>query len=117
EVLREPFADPLLVIIPPADRLAPPLMRELVREKELGERAEGNRIVSPVQRRRRERLIQRGKIAGTVTAGQVVLDQRNGEARIRRVAEQGFVERRDVGGARDEIAAAIGLPRVRLDRQ
>src|SRR4051794_9089556 len=30
EVLREAFADPLLVIVAPADGLAPPLMRELV---------------------------------------------------------------------------------------
>ena len=28
EILREPLADPLLVIVLPADRLAPPLMRE-----------------------------------------------------------------------------------------
>ena len=37
EILREPLADPLLVVVPPADRLAPPLMRELVREEELRE--------------------------------------------------------------------------------
>ena len=36
EVLREAFAQPLLVIVLPADGLAPPLMRELVRDEELG---------------------------------------------------------------------------------
>ena len=35
EVLREAFTDPLLVIVLPADRLAPPLVRELVGEEEL----------------------------------------------------------------------------------
>ena len=34
EVLREALAEPLLVIVLPADRLAPPLVRELVREEE-----------------------------------------------------------------------------------
>ena len=35
EVLREAFAQPLLVVVAPADRLSPPLVRELVREEEL----------------------------------------------------------------------------------
>ena len=37
EVLREAFAEPLFVVVPPADRLAPPLVRELVREEEIRE--------------------------------------------------------------------------------
>ena len=36
EVLRESFAQPLFVVVAPADRLSPPLMRELMRQKELG---------------------------------------------------------------------------------
>src|SRR5206468_5701051 len=56
EVLREAFAQPLLVIVPPADRLSPPLMRELVRDEEVGEAAERGRIVAPHERRRRQRL-------------------------------------------------------------
>src|SRR6478609_4770730 len=40
EVLREARAQPLLVIVLAADGLAPPLMRELVREKELREAVE-----------------------------------------------------------------------------
>ena len=43
EVLREAFAQPLLVIVLPAHRLAEPLMRELVREEELGEVLERRR--------------------------------------------------------------------------
>ena len=52
EVLREPFAEPLLVVVLPADRLAPPLVRELVGEEELGEAVERRRIVAPRQRAR-----------------------------------------------------------------
>ena len=37
KILREALAQPLLVIVLPADRLAPPLMRDLVRDVELGE--------------------------------------------------------------------------------
>ena len=36
EVLREAFAQPLLVIVLPADGLAEPLMREFVRDEKLG---------------------------------------------------------------------------------
>ena len=35
EVLREALAQPLLVVVAPADRLAPPLVGELVGEEEL----------------------------------------------------------------------------------
>ena len=45
EVLREPLAQPLLVVIAPADRLAPPLVRHFVRQEELGEPFEVRRIV------------------------------------------------------------------------
>jgi len=33
EVLREAFADPLFVVVAPADRLSPPLVRKLVRDQ------------------------------------------------------------------------------------
>ena len=51
EVLREAFAEPLLVVVAPADRLAPPLVRELVREEEFGIVLERRRIVAPDERR------------------------------------------------------------------
>ena len=47
EVLREAFAEPLLVVVLPADRLAPPLVRQLVREEELGEAVERRRVAAP----------------------------------------------------------------------
>src|SRR5262245_17547842 len=47
QVLREAFAQPLLVIVLPADRLPEPLMRELVRHEELGEALERGRIIAP----------------------------------------------------------------------
>ena len=62
EVLREAFAQPLLVIVPPADRLAPPLVRELVREEEVREVLERRRIVAPDERRGRQRLVERREI-------------------------------------------------------
>src|SRR5581483_11189075 len=37
EVLREPLAQPLLVVVAPADGLPPPLVGDFVREEELGE--------------------------------------------------------------------------------
>ena len=40
KVLREPFANPLLVIVLPSDGLAPPLVRRFMREKEFGEAVE-----------------------------------------------------------------------------
>ena len=47
EVLREAFAQPLLVVVLPAHGLPQPLMRELVREEELGEVVEVAGIVAP----------------------------------------------------------------------
>jgi hypothetical protein len=47
EVLREALAEPLLVIVSPPDRLSPPLVGELVREKEVGVVVERRRVVSP----------------------------------------------------------------------
>jgi hypothetical protein len=46
EILRESFAQPLLVIIAPADRLAPPLVRQLVGEEEIVVALERRRIVA-----------------------------------------------------------------------
>src|SRR4030095_7323601 len=70
EVLREAFADPLLVVVAPADRLAPPLVGELVSDEEIGKAVERRRIVAPHQRRARQRLIERGEVAGAVAARQ-----------------------------------------------
>src|SRR4029079_19298561 len=79
EVLREAFAEPLLVVVAPTDRLAPPLVRELVGEEEVGKTAERGRVVAPDQRRRGKRLIERGEVARTVSARQVAFHQRDRE--------------------------------------
>src|SRR5580765_8271003 len=50
EKLREAFAEPLLVVVLPTDRLAPPLMRELVREEELREALEVRGVRAPDER-------------------------------------------------------------------
>ena len=76
EVLREPLAQPLLVIVAPADRLAPPLVRDLVGDEELGKVLERRRIVAPHVGRGRQRLVQRGEVSRTVAAGQIALDER-----------------------------------------
>ena len=117
EVLREPLAEPLLVVVAPADRLSPPLVRELVRDEEVGIVAECRRIVAPHQRRRRERLVEHREIAGTVPARQVALDHGDGKTGVGRVADDRLVEQRDVGGARRHLAPALHLPRVGFDRQ
>src|SRR5581483_9746924 len=57
EILREALADPLLVVVAPADGLPPPLVRYLVRDEELRKVVERRRIVPPRQLRRRQRLI------------------------------------------------------------
>ena len=51
EVLREALAQPLLVVVAPADRLSPPLVRELVGDEEIGIVCERRRIVAPHQPR------------------------------------------------------------------
>ena len=116
EVLREALADPLLMVVPPADRLAPPLVRELVREEELRIAPERGRIVAPDELRARELLIERGEIAGAVAARQIALDEGDREARIWRIADERLVEHRHVGGALGELAAALHLPRVGFHR-
>ena len=88
EVLREALAEPLLVVVAPADRLSPPLMGELVREEEIGIVAERRRIVSPDERRARQRLVEHREIARAVSARQIAFDDGDGEARIRRVADR-----------------------------
>src|SRR5436190_14650030 len=116
EVLREALADPLLMVVPPADRLTPPLVRELVREEELRIAPERGRIVAPDELRARELLIERGEIAGAVAARQIALDEGDREARIWRIADERLVEHRHVGGALGELAAALHLPRVGFHR-
>ena len=70
EILRESLAQPLLVIVLPADSLAPPLVRDLVREKEQRiDVVERDRIVRPGIRRRRQRLVKNREERGTVSAG------------------------------------------------
>ena len=105
------------MIVAPADGLAPPLLCELVREKKLRVAGKGRRIVSPDQLRVRQRLVERGEVAGAVAAGQIVFHERHGEARVRTVAEQRLVEGRDVRCAFRQFAAVDHLPRIRFDRQ
>ena len=88
KVLGEPFADPLLVIVSPSDCLAPPLVRELVRQEELRIVVERSRIVAPHKRCGRQGLIQCGEIARTVPPRQVAFKDRECEAWIRRVAKE-----------------------------
>src|SRR5207342_275959 len=58
EVLREALADPLLVVVAPADRLSPPLVRKLVRDEEVRELVERGGIAAPGERGHGQRLEQ-----------------------------------------------------------
>src|SRR5687767_7076170 len=57
EVLREALAEPLLVVVAPADRLAPPLVRDLVGEEELRKAGKGGRVVAPGRARAGQRAV------------------------------------------------------------
>src|SRR5260370_21058634 len=84
EVLREPFAQPLFVVIAPADRLPPPLVRDLVREEEIRKAAERGGVVAPDQRRRRQRLGQFGAVAPAIAARPGAFPARPREPRVQR---------------------------------
>jgi hypothetical protein len=117
EVLREAFADPLLVVILPADRLPPPLVRDFMRQEEARIVVERDGIVAPRVRRSRERLVENRKIRGTVAAGQVAFGQGQREAVVRRIADNRRIETKDVGRALSEVAGAVELARVGLHGQ
>ena len=57
EVLREAFTQPLLVVVLPSDRLSPPLVRELVGQKEFWEVFERRRVVAPRRVSHRQRVL------------------------------------------------------------
>ncbi len=98
EVLCEPLAQPLLVIVLPAYRLAPPLMRQFVREIELGKLSKFTGIVAPDVWRRRQHLIEHREVRRAVASGQFVLGHGQREGRIRRLADDRSVVLKD--GAR-----------------
>src|SRR6185503_16396656 len=109
EVLCEAFAEPLFVIVLPADGLPPPLMRELVGEKELGESVERRRIVAPRRTVRRDRVLDQREVPRAVSAGQFALDERNGRRLIRDVADDRCVEAHDVFRLLRNVATAEAL--------
>ena len=76
KVLRERLAEPLLVIILPTHRLAPPLVRQFVRDEERGKVFKVHRIVAPHDRRSRHQLIQDSEVRRAVTARAIALCQR-----------------------------------------
>ncbi len=117
EVLCKAFAQPLFVVVAPADRLSPPLVRDLMRREEIVVTAERRRIVSPDQRRRRQRLIERRKVTGAVSARKIAFDERHCERRIRHVADDRLIELRDVRRALGQLTTALHLPGIRLDRK
>ena len=63
-------------------------MRELVREEDTAGTLEGDRVVAPDQRRERQRLVEDREVRRAVAARQIVLGQRQREARVRRLADQ-----------------------------
>ena len=79
EVLREPLADPLLVVVLPADRLSPPLMSELVREKKFRHARERRRIVAPIQLRERRGVVDDRKVRRAMPARNIVFEHRHRE--------------------------------------
>ena len=117
EVLREPFAQPLLVIRAPADRLTPPLVGELVREEEVRIVFERGGIVPrKKERRHRCRFVEHREVAGTMPAGQIAFDERDREARIRIVAEKRLVKLRDLQRAIGHLASAFRVAGIGFDR-
>ncbi len=117
EELREAFAQPLLVIVLPADRLSPPLMRKLVGEEEFREPLEVRRIRSPDEWRVRQRLVERDEVARAVPARQRVLDERQRERLVRCVANDRAIELHDVHGRLGEISRPAEFPLIRQNRQ
>ena len=117
KVLREPLAEPLLVVVAPADRLPPPLVRDFVRQEKLRVRRERRRIVAPRDPGVGRRLIQDREVPGTMTARKRRLDDRERERRVRRVADDRFVELHDVDGPFGQPFAAAALSGMRFDDQ
>jgi hypothetical protein len=112
EILGEAFAQPLLVIVLPAHGLAPPLVRDLVREEVRSVALEGDGIVSPVERRHRQRLIEHREIRRAVAAREIVFGDGEGEHRIRCLADERRVVLHDRSGAIDHSSRACRLPRI-----
>jgi hypothetical protein len=73
EVLREAFAEPLLVIVLPAHRLPPPLMGGFVRDEKFRELVEVRRIVAPRDWPGGRGLAERREVGRAVAAGRASL--------------------------------------------
>ena len=117
EVLREAFAQPLFVIVLPPDSLPPPLVRELVREIERRKALEVDGVVAPDNGLVRQHLVQHGEVRRTVSAGQLVLRDRQRECRIRRFADDRRVELKNGVRLLRKRTGSSSLPRIGLDGQ
>ena len=122
EVLRQPLAQPLLVVVLPADRLSPPLMRDLVSEEEGREAGEDRRIGLPGDDGARlpgQLVVHQGEIGGAVPARQAAVSQGHRHRRVRDVSEDGRVEGGDVRGALGRLVDVAGAARraVGADRE
>src|SRR6185503_21158719 len=117
EVLREGLAQPLLVIVLPTDRLAPPLMRQFVRKEKGREVLEVDRIVAPDDGRTGHQLIQYGEVRRTVPAGPVALRYRQGKTRIWSIAEKRRIKSQDPGGPLARLPYPHRCARRALDVQ
>src|SRR6266545_6996784 len=117
EVLRESFAEPLLVVIFPPDRLSPPLVCDLVRDEKRRIVLERDGIVVPHERRRRHRLVEHGEIRGTVAARHVTFGHGERERVVGSVSEQRRVELQDFCCLLRQPARLRHLSRIRRDGQ
>src|SRR5215467_12066111 len=71
EVLRKSLAQPLLVVVAPAHRLSEPLMRQLVRDEEVGKLVERRGIVPPDDLIERQRLNNFREVCRAVAAREI----------------------------------------------
>src|SRR5687767_10832186 len=75
EVLREALTEPLFVIVLPADRLAPPLMGRLMRQKKERMTGQRYRIAAPGKTRRQRWLIPDGEVCRAVAAWELGVER------------------------------------------
>src|SRR5262245_39137772 len=86
KVLREALAQPLLVVVAPANGLAEPLMRDFVRDEEVWKPVERRGVITPDERRKRQRLNNLGEVRRAVSSREVAFGDRDGERGVRQVA-------------------------------
>ncbi len=104
EILGEAFAQPLLVVVLPAHCLPPPLVGQLMSHKEVGIVAKRRRVVAPRQRCLWRRRIDHGEVPRTMSAGRLVLGDRDSHRRIRCVANDRCIEVHDVFDRGDKLS-------------